>query len=490
MKTRAAALAAILLCGCSGSGSADAPVDDAGDDATRDVGGEGSGDARADTSTDAVRDGAGEVSGDAVADAGPPRAPLLFGVVEEQHAICFKGETYPCGRVTDDDVRRKAIAAAAPGLTVRYGGYETERSGLGFTGNAQRRNLLDDVGFGPAFADQLEPAWLLERGKAAGYAAFILAVPVTRSAPGAFSTGAHEWDDVDARQNLDAWSKALGAAGAPPPAFIELGNEPWNYPASNGSDGYKANADGYVTKARLVGRAVRAKILELGWPTRIAVVVDNWPGGDFESGGADKFPKATIDLAAELAVNGPPVLQTHAYPLHGGYWCPKPIVTEPAASADHSDLACVWALHTMLGKIKALAPDADLILTEDNFDASAYPRAGVYTTLAALLTYASGGVAYTHFGNNDYKHEGAPYELFVGTTPVPLLTHDLALLQGLVAGLHAGDVRFTSSGSIKIAAGGYTTLVGSSDAPAVYDFTVGSKTVHVDVNAVKVTVGP
>lgn len=46
------------------------------------------------------------------------------------------------------------------------------------------------------------------------------------------------------------------------------------------------------------------------------------------------------------------------------------------------------------------------------------------------------------------------------------------------------------TGAWERAAGGYTTLVGSSDAPAVYDFTVGSKTVHVDVNAVKVTVGP
>ena len=408
-------------------------------------------------------------------------APLLFGVVEEQHAVCFSGETYPCAHVTDDDARRKALAAIAPGMTVRYGGYETERSGLGMIGEGQRRNLLDHVGYGPSFDDQLEPKWLIERGKLAAYGAWILAVPVTRSNAGAFATGAHEWDDVDARANLEAWKAAIDAAGWPPPAFVELGNEPWNYPS--GSDGYKANAAGYVTKARLVGKAVRDEIVKLGWPTRIAVVVDNWPGGNFESGGEDMYPKATIDLATELAVNGPPVVQTHAYPLHGGYWCPKPIAT----GADVSDVACVYALYVMLQKIRQAAPTADLIVTEDNYDATAYPRAGVYTTLAALLTYAAGGVAYTHFGNNFYGATGDRYELFTGTTPVPLLANEIAKLNGVVAGMHAGDVTVTSSGTITVNAAGYPLLVGSKNAPARYAFRVGLKEVDVSIPDLAIT---
>jgi len=461
MRACAATLSFCLFFGCSGGSSGDVSSDS----------GAPSGDATSDVGADAGSD----------ADAGPPKPPLLFGVVEEQHALCFQGEAYPCARVVDDETRRKAIAAAAPGLLVRWGGYETERSGLGMTGNAQRRNLLDNVGYGPSFDDQLEPSWLIARAKLAGYASWILAVPVTQSNAGAFTTGAHEWNDVDARANLDAWKAAIDASGWPPPSFIELGNEPWNY--ASGSDGYKANAAGYVTKARLVGAAVKQKILDFGWKTRIAVVIDNWPGGDFESGGSDKYPPPTIALAAELAVNGPPVVQTHAYPLHGGYWCPKPITT----GSDVSDVACVYALYVMLQKIKAAAPSADLIVTEDNYDSNAYPRAGVYTTLAALLTFAAGGVAYTHFGNNDYGAKGDRYELFLGLTPVPLFSNEIVELHQTLAGMHQGDVAVTSSGTITIGAAGYPLLVGSKSAPARYAFRVGLKEVDISIPDLSIT---
>jgi hypothetical protein len=42
----------------------------------------------------------------------------------------------------------------------------------------------------------------------------------------------------------------------------------------------------------------------------------------------------------------------------------------------------------------------------------------VYTTLASLLTFAAGGVAYTHFGNNAYSHTGDRYEPFFGLLSV------------------------------------------------------------------------
>ena len=272
----------VSVIACSGGG--DAPGAD-GPDTANDATSEVAGDALADSLDDAIRDTPADTH-DVGDDAGSARTPLSFGVVEEQHAVCFKGDGYPCARLDDDTTRRKALAAAAPGMIVRLGGYETERTGLGFVGNAARRGF-EGVGSGSAFGDQLDPAWLIGRAKLAAYRSFILAVPVTRSDPRAYGGTAHEWSDVDVRASLDAWKTALDASGFPPPAFIELGNEPWNYPASNGSDGYKGDPAGYVKKARLVGAAVRAKIVELGWPTRIAVVVDNWPGGRFESGGTD-----------------------------------------------------------------------------------------------------------------------------------------------------------------------------------------------------------
>src|SRR6185312_7891248 len=147
---------------------------------------------------------------------------------------------------------------------------------------------------------------------------------------------------------------------------------------SGGPDGDKAAPASYASQAQPIGLAVKSKIEAFGWPTRIAAVVDNWPGTHFEtSGHVLDYPSETIALARAVAVNGPPVLQTHGYP-NSGYWCPL-----PETASDHSDLACVYALYVALSHIKAAAPDCDLIVTEDNYQSTIYPQMGIHLTLAA-----------------------------------------------------------------------------------------------------------
>jgi hypothetical protein len=487
-------LALLAACGGGDDTGAQSPTDAASTDSG---GGVDSGAPGADSG---VESGAGADASDEgpppdASDAGVPgKTPLLFGVVEEQLAICYA--TYPCSDITDDDTRRAAIAQLAPGMTVRWGGYETERTGLGYSGEAARR-AFENVATG---GDQLEPSWLISRAKEAAYAAWILAVPVTWSVPQAFGGNAHAWDATDATTNMDVWKTAVDQAGFPPPAYIELGNEPWLHGPEGTPDGFTTAPADYVQKARPIGTAIASKIAAFGWPTRVAVVVDNWSGTHFETAGdAVMFPAETIQLARDVAALLPgspaPVVQTHAYPLHGGYWCPLPATTGSA------DIACVYALYTMLRQIAKAAPGADIVLTEDNYDSNVYPRSGVYTTLASLLTFAAGGVAYTHFGNNNYSHTGDRYELFNGLQPVPLLQNDIARVAALVKGLNAGDVSLQSAtGSVPIPAGGYAQLVNaktapdaayaSGTAPTRYVLQVGAKTVTVDIDALSVTVGP
>lgn len=491
LRSRALASFAFILFGCSATAGDDVGVAPSTTSPTRDAEVTDTIDGALDTGTIVIDDGrAPETS--------PPtdaRPLLLFGVGEEKLALCWKGEGKDCARVRDDERVRAQLKSIAPGMTVRWGGYQTESFGLGMTGYAARQasiGVFDDHAM-------LEPSWMIERAMMSGYAAFILAVPVSEPDKAAATILGHAtWTADDASKNLDGWRDAIAAhPGFPAPAMIELGNEPWLQ--ESGPDGFRGKPLAYRDKARAIGATVKSKIEAFGWPTRVAVVIDSWQGASFGAGGLGAWSTELLALAADptVNVNGAPLLQTHAYALHNGNtYCPEPLST-----SDASDVACVYALYAMLRSLEAKAPSAEIIVTEDNYYASSetagYPRSGVYTTLAALLSFSAGAIAYTHYSNGDYGHQGEIFDLFVGdgtsahTTPGPLLANEIAGLARILRGVRAGEVTFTTSGSIAIPTAGFAKMTGKRDAPSIYDFTIGKNgAVHVDVISRTVTFSP